>query len=120
MTRADTVDFVSPRQAAERCNDGALLVDVRPQVARHLGSVADAVIVERDHIADAFGRHSPIRLPEAADPGREIIIVSVSNLRSCQVAEQLAQMGYTNVRNLDGGFNAWKALELSVALTDIS
>ena len=28
---------------------------------------------------------------------------------STQVADTLAELGYTNVMELDGGFNAWKA-----------
>ncbi len=51
-------------------------------------------------------------LPE--DKDTSIVVYCASAYRGGIVATQLGLLGYTNVRNLAGGINAWKATELPV------
>ncbi len=60
--------------------------------ARHLGKG----IIERDIEA---------AIP---DPATEIVLYCGGGYRSALAADNLQQMGYTNVISMDGGFRGWK------------
>lgn len=48
----------------------------------------------------------PLRLPEV-DKSRHVLVMCRSGGRSMQVANFLAQNGYTDIHNLQGGITAW-------------
>lgn len=87
---------VSAATARRRHGAGALLVDIRPQVARHQGSITGALLIDPAAIAD-----------EITDRHREIVVCSVSARRALPAAERLSRMGYDRVHYLAGGSHAW-------------
>jgi rhodanese-related sulfurtransferase len=89
---------ISASTARRRHGAGALLVDIRPQVARHQGSITGALIIDPAAIAD-----------QITDRQREIVVCSVSSRRAISAAEQLSQLGYHHVHYLAGGYGAWTA-----------
>lgn len=98
---------ISAATARRRCGAGALLVDVRPQVARHQGSIPDAVVVESGAIVEQFNLKSPQRI-SWLDCDCEIVVCSVSSHRAIPAAQQLTRLGYRHVYYLAGGFAAWQ------------
>lgn len=77
-------------------------MDIRPQVARHQGSITGAILIDPASIAEQLG-------PSAADPRREIVVCGVSSNRAIPTAERLARLGYDHVYYLDGGYAAWRS-----------
>jgi rhodanese-related sulfurtransferase len=53
------------------------------------------------------------------DPARPIIVYCGGGYRSALAAESLANMGYTNVRSMAGGFRGWTDAGLGV-VTDVT
>ena len=94
---------VSPATAERHVGAGALLVDVRPQVARHQGSLAEAVLADTDTITERF------RALSSDDYNREIVVCSVSSRRAIPAAERLTRLGYRHVYYLAGGYTAWQS-----------
>lgn len=97
-----TTDEVAARMAK---GDAFALVDVREESefaagrikgARHLGKG----VIERDIEA------------AVADTSAEIILYCGGGFRSVLAAENLARMGYTNVKSMAGGWREWKAKSL--------
>jgi rhodanese-related sulfurtransferase len=87
---------VSAATARRRHSAGALLVDIRPQVARHQGSITGALLIDPATIAD-----------QITDRHREIVLCSVSARRAIPAAERLNRLGYDRVHYLAGGYAAW-------------
>ena len=100
------VNAISAKEAVEHSQHGdAVIVDARPQVMRHQGSVPGAVVVEPSDVRTAFNNTASGRFPVIADHNREIAVVSVRS-QAPVIAEQIADLGYTNVHYVDGGYGA--------------
>ena len=92
---------VSAERAGELARDGALLVDIRE---------ADEIAQGTPVGAKALGRgFLEMRLEQqVSDPNQTILLLCASGSRSLLAADQLSRLGYTDVRSVDGGFDAWK------------
>jgi rhodanese-related sulfurtransferase len=109
MTSVVTADPISAAEAAEHRDRGtAIVVDMRPQVVRHQGSLPGAVVVEPGELEDAFDPGSSRRIPVIDSLDTEIDVVSVKS-QSARIAEKIASMGYTNVHYVVGGYRALRA-----------
>ena len=93
---------VSPAQAAERLKaPGAVALDVREADEFEQGALRGAVHIPRGFLEmQAAGR-----LPERQVP---VIVYCAGGVRSALAADTLAQLGYTDVVSVAGGFNRWK------------
>ncbi|MGY3555630.1 rhodanese-like domain-containing protein [Williamsia sp. R60] len=106
MSPVAMADPISAQDAAEHRDRGeAVVVDMRPQVVRHQGSLPGAVVVEPNELTTAFSPDSDKRIPAIRGLDTEIDVVSV-NSQAARIAQQIAAMGYTNVHYVDGGFRA--------------
>ncbi|GAA0823466.1 rhodanese-like domain-containing protein [Streptosporangium amethystogenes subsp. fukuiense] len=101
--------LIDPEQATGKLAAGALFVDVRrPEARAEHGLLPTAVAVEKVDVLRSFDRESPELLADAADPDREIVVFCSSERGSGPVVQKLAELGYTNVTHILGGFSAWK------------
>jgi len=105
--RQCTVADVAPRVERGEAGRAFHFVDVREESEYAAGRLPHAVhlgkgVIERD--------------VEAAVPDHdaEIILYCGGGFRSALAADNLQNMGYTNVWSMDGGFSGWKDARLPV------
>jgi rhodanese-related sulfurtransferase len=92
---------ITPRELKARLdtNDRPLLLDVRQEWETKLCRLDNAVHIPIEEIE--------LRTDEL-NPRDEIVVYCHQGVRSAAVAEYLrAQHGFTNVKNLAGGLEAW-------------
>ncbi|MEO1366119.1 MAG: molybdopterin-synthase adenylyltransferase MoeB [Acidobacteriota bacterium] len=97
----ERVGEVDPNDAFKHVADGAVLVDVREADEVSQGSPPNAVRISRSFLELQIET-------EVADLDRPLLTMCASGVRSIFAAENLQQLGYTNVRSVAGGFVGWK------------
>jgi rhodanese-related sulfurtransferase len=106
------LDRVTPEQAAQAAEAGALLVDIRPAAQRaDEGEIPGALIVERNVLEWRFDPASDARLPQASY-GLRVIVFCSEGYTSSLAAAALQDLGVRHATDLDGGFVAWQAAGL--------
>lgn len=103
-------------EAAEAMRRGALLVDLRPVEYRwRFGEVPGAIAVSRHVLEWRLDVSSEHRLKElrAGDRDQEIVLMCNEGYTSSLAAYQvMRQLGLANVKDVAGGFAAWRAAGL--------
>ncbi len=100
---------LTPRAAASAVEDGALLVDIRPQAQRlQEGDVPLALVVERNVLEWRFDPTSRSRWPMATFD-LQVLVLCSEGYTSSLAAAALADLGVHRAGDVRGGFRAWKA-----------
>jgi rhodanese-related sulfurtransferase len=104
-----TTERVSAPLAAERlaAADPPLAVDVRTPREREAKRIKDSVNIPLNHLADRLAE-----LPA----NRPLLVFCAGGYRSSIAASLLQRHGFTRVAEIAGGFAAWEAAQLPVAL----
>ncbi len=112
------LDRIGPRECAAAINDGALLVDIRPQAQRWLeGEVPGAMIIERNVLEWRLDPTSRNRIPEIDGYDRKIVVMCSEGYTSSLAAASLQDLGLHRATDLEGGFQAWRATGLPTIST---
>lgn len=89
---------------------GGLVIDIRPAAQRaDEGALDGALVVERNVLEwrlDPAGAH---RIPQVRDHHQQVVVVCSEGYASSLAAASLADLGFTDVADLTGGFQAWKS-----------
>jgi molybdopterin/thiamine biosynthesis adenylyltransferase/rhodanese-related sulfurtransferase len=102
-----TIPEVGAAEAASLAADGAVIVDVRESDEIAAGTAAGAIGLPKGYLE--------LRAEEVLpDKGKTLLVLCENGYRSLFAAEALARLGYGDVRNLGGGYTAWKAAGLPV------
>ncbi len=114
-TARGRLNRLNPAQASRAIQDGALLVDIRPQAQRRSeGQVPGALIVERNVLEWRFDPCSDARLPQATGYCQRVIVMCSRGYTSSLAAASLQDIGLRYATDLDGGFHAWADAGLPV------
>jgi rhodanese-related sulfurtransferase len=96
------VDEITPRQLKDRLdrNDRPVLVDIRDDWETKLCRLDNALHIPMEELEFRT---------EELNPADEIVVYCHHGVRSAAVADYLRRLGFTRVRNLAGGLDAWAA-----------
>ncbi len=109
------LDRLEPAQAWAAMQDGALLVDIRPQAQRDAeGEVPGALVIERNVLEWRLDPASEARLPEAGSYDLRVIVMCSAGYTSSLAAASLQDLGLSAATDLVGGFQAWAQAGLPV------
>jgi rhodanese-related sulfurtransferase len=104
------LDRVDPKDLERELEDGALVIDIRPEADRAAhGELPGAVVVERIHLEWRLDPTSTHRLP-GVDVDRRVIVVCNEGYASSLAAVTLRGIGVPRATDLAGGYLAWSAL----------
>jgi rhodanese-related sulfurtransferase len=93
----------------------AVLVDIRPESQRAIeGSIAGALVVERNVLEWRFDPASSARLPVATDHDLHVIVFCSEGYTSSLAAAALQDLGLWRATDVVGGFHAWRAAGLPI------
>jgi molybdopterin/thiamine biosynthesis adenylyltransferase/rhodanese-related sulfurtransferase len=97
--RIREVDTAEADEARRR--PGTLLLDVREPEEHEQGAIPGSLHLVRGHLESSIES----RVPDKSTP---IVIYCAAGNRSAFAAQTLAELGYTDVASMIGGFNRWK------------
>jgi rhodanese-related sulfurtransferase len=110
------LERLSPEQAREAMDAGAVLIDIRSDSQRERdGVVPGARFIARNVFEWRCDPSSEWRDPAVAEPpGRQLIVMCNEGYQSSLAAATLRQFGYEDASDMIGGFQAWRAAGLPV------
>jgi molybdopterin/thiamine biosynthesis adenylyltransferase/rhodanese-related sulfurtransferase len=92
---------VDTEGAAAAIADGAIVLDVREPDEYEEGALLGAIHIPRGHLeAQIEGR--------VIDKQAPVVAYCAGGVRSAFAAKTLAELGYTNVLSMEGGYGRWK------------
>ena len=103
-----------PAEAAAARRDGAVLVDIRPELNRGIeGAIPGALVVERNVLEWRFDPSCDAALP-CASFALHVVVFCNEGYTSSLAAVSLRRLGIANATDVVGGFRAWRAAGLPV------
>jgi rhodanese-related sulfurtransferase len=108
--RSESLTSVTPQEAIRLMNQGALLLDLRPQEQYQAGHLSGARQMSGEQIlsaADTLKKHKE----------KAVVVYDDSGSLGPAAVRQLAAQGFTRVFTLRGGLAAWRADNLPVSRT---
>ena len=107
-SRSENMAAVSPQEAVRLMNQGAVMIDLRPQEAFANGHLSGARQMSGEQI---------LKAAETLKKQKEKVLVVYDDNGSLGPAavRQLAAQGFTKAFNLRGGITAWRAENLPLS-----
>jgi rhodanese-related sulfurtransferase len=103
------LDRVAPEDLEAAMADGALLVDIRPEVNRaEEGELPGAMVIDRMVLEWRLAPSSDARVIDL-ELGQRVILVCNESYQSSLAAAALLDLGVDGATDLVGGYRAWKA-----------
>ena len=110
---------ISPAEAYDRQQAGdAILIDIRDiRELQRDGSIEGAFHAPRGMLEFWADPDSPYQKEIFATEG-ELVLFCASSWRSALASKTLQDMGLSNIRDMEGGFKAWKTASLPITKDD--
>ncbi|MBT8081327.1 MAG: hypothetical protein KJP08_04805 [Gammaproteobacteria bacterium] len=102
-----TIKECSVRDVHERLNSGTLLVDIREPAEYERGHIPGAVLITRGLLEFELFKLLEQNAGSGAPEDTDIVLYCGTGGRSALAAKSLDDMGFNNVKSMDGGIVAW-------------
>jgi rhodanese-related sulfurtransferase len=100
---------VDPAELERAVADGALVVDIRPEVDRVAeGKMPGALVIDRVVLEWRLAPSSDARIVDVK-PGQPVILFCNDGYQSSLAAAALLDLGVDGATDLVGGYRGWKA-----------
>ena len=110
------IDRLSPAEALARAESGALIVDIRSELDRERsGVVPGSIHVPRTVLEWRLEPGGAWCNPHVGGVDRPIIVLCDHGFSSVLAAAAVARLGYAQVADVVGGFDAWHEAGLPTA-----
>lgn len=110
------VERLTPQQAWEAVQHGALLVDTRTTAQRlRQGELPRALVIDRTVLEWRLDPTSPHRLPEVTSDDQVVVVVCRQGYSSSLAVESLRRLGLRNATDVVGGVEAWLSAGLPLS-----
>ena len=109
------VEEINSDEVASIIGGPVLLLDVREPGEVREGHLPGALSVPRGLLEAKADLNFPHREPKLSDRDQAIVVYCASGMRSLLAASTMMEMGFSNVKSMAGGFNAWKSEGREVA-----
>ena len=115
----EQTNSISPTDANDRQQAGdAILIDIRDiRELQRDGRINGAFHAPRGMLEFWADPDSPYHKDIFATEG-ELVLFCASSWRSALAAKTLQDMGLSNIRDMDGGFTAWRTAGLPITKDD--
>ncbi len=95
-------------------DDGYQVLDVREPMEYHSGTIDGALNVPRGVLEAASDHQYPGNNKNLQDRDKKWLLLCATSGRSAMAAAVMQQMGFKNIKNINGGMGAWKTAEMQV------
>jgi rhodanese-related sulfurtransferase len=110
---------IDPFRACRAMSDGALLIDVRDgDQRRRDGRVPGALVIDRTVLEWRVDPASGATHPAITGLDQPLILICNQGYSSSLAVASLLDLGFTNVTDVTGGLQAWRAAGLPVDPAD--
>jgi rhodanese-related sulfurtransferase len=112
----EALDRLTPREAYEAARQGAVLVDIRPELNRQTeGAIPGALAIDRNVLEWRLDPTSEARLP-LADYDLQVVVICNEGYASSLAAASLQGIGLHRATDLVGGYRSWRSAGLPTTL----
>lgn len=107
----DRLRRVDPGDLEQAVADGAMVVDIRPEVNRaEEGVIPGAIVIDRVVLEWRLAPSSDARIVDL-EPGQQVILFCNDGYQSSLAAATLIDVGVEGATDLIGGYRGWRRLE---------
>jgi rhodanese-related sulfurtransferase len=97
-------------------DDGYQVLDVREPSEYAAGTIDGAMNLPRGVLEAASDHQYPGKNAAMQDRDKKWLLLCATSGRSAMAASVMQQMGFKNVKNINGGIAAWKSAEMQVVI----
>ncbi len=110
------IEEIEINQVVELLDDGYQVLDVREPAEYHAGTIDGAFNLPRGLIEAACDKQFAGKNSHMQDREKKWLTFCATSGRAAMAAKTLKEMGFKNIKNINGGMAAWKSAEMQVVI----